>query len=494
MEKQLCKLILEDDIEEFKKTIENGFNVNKKLNTFSLDELSINKFRNGSHITSEDIRYEGIYLLHFACGVCIEEEIYKIDYLYKKINKPPIEIIKYLIEKGANVNKLDSDGCSPLHYAIIMSLDLYNENGKLNNSIVKLLIENGADVNIKNTSNYTPLFLIARNCEDKKIEAIQSIVKYLIENGAKVKINKKTDLNILTVFFRNLMHTYEEYVNINDDNKPAYDMDDYDDFWSIIDDIDDNWYPLPPMPDDVLELIKYLIDNGAKVNSRDEHGKTILHYAVFFGTLEQVELLINSGADFRIKSNEQQNSSPFHNVMFSKRIYLIKYFTQLAVKVNNLTKYDLHVLQTLISRINDITFDDKTNHVKHEIASILIRKGFNGSKYPNDTIIGKEYELYQEEIDSNKEIITEICKKKIIPSEIQNNIGTYLLKETIHEVNFLFNKKHNSGSEKNVDINTKLLIDKVYNPSLLLFHESQLSPFPLSRRVDMLNRAALDMI
>ncbi len=185
------------------------------------------------------------------------------------------------------------------------------------------------------------------------------------------------------------------------------------------------------MPDDVLELIKYLIDNGAKVNSRDEHGKTILHYAVFFGTLEQVELLINSGADFRIKSNEQQNSSPFHNVMFSKRIYLIKYFTQLAVKVNNLTKYDLHVLQTLISRINDITFDDKTNHVKHEIASILIRKGFNGSKYPNDTIIGKEYELYQEEIDSNKEIITEICKKKIIPSEIQNNIGTYLLKETI---------------------------------------------------------------
>ncbi len=85
-------------------------------------------------------------------------------------------------------------------------------------------------------------------------------------------------------------------------------------------------------------------------------------------------------------------------------------------------------------------------------------------------------------------------QKKIIPSEIQNNIGTYLLKETIHEVNFLFNKKHNSGSEKNVDINTKLLIDKVYNPSLLLFHESQLSPFPLSRRVDMLNRAAPDMI
>lgn len=471
MEKQLCKLILEDNIEEFKKTIENGFNVNKKLNTFSLDELSINKFSN-NYIENEDIRYEGIYLLHFACGVCICEEIDRDNIFYRRrIYKPPIEIIKYLIEKGANVNKLDSDGCSPLHYAIIMSFDLYNE-GKLNNSIVKLLIENGADVNIKNTSNYTPLFLIARNCQGKHIQKVQSNVKYLIENGAKVKINKKTDLNILTVFFRNLMHTYEEYVNINDDNEPAYDMDVDDDFWSIIDDIDDKHFLLT-MPDDVLELIKYLIDNGAKVNSRDEHGKTILHYAVFFGTLEQVELLINSGADFRIKSDEQQNSSPFHIVMFSRRIYLIKYFTQLAVKVNNLTKYDLHVLQTLISIINDITFDNKTNHVKHEIASILIRKGFNGSKYPNDTIIRKEYELYQEEIDSNKEIITEVCKKKIIPSEIQNNIGAYLLKETIHEVNFLFNKKHNSGSEKNVDINTKLLIDKVYNPALLLFHESQ---------------------
>lgn len=470
MEKQLCKLILEDDIEEFKKTIENGFNINKKLNTFSLDELIINKFRNGSYRASEDIRYEGIYLLHFACGVCIEEEIYK----NKRINKPPIEIIKYLIEKGANVNKLDSDGCSPLHYAIIMSFDLYNENGKLNNSIVKLLIENGADVNIKNTSNYTPLFLIARNCEDREISDIQSLIKYLIENGAKVKINKKTDLNILSVFFRNLMHTYEEYVNRNDDNKPEYDMDDYDDFWSIIDDIDDNWYPLPPMPDDVLELIKYLIDNGAKVNSRDEHGKTILHYAVLFGTLEQVELLINSGADFRIKSDEQQNSTPFHSVMFGKRMYLIKYFTQFAVKVNNLKKYDLHVLQSLMFTINNTFFmKDSIRNVQHEIASILIRKGFNGSKYLNDTIIGKEYKLYQEEMNSTKEIITEVCQKKIIPSEVQDNILAYLVKETIHEVNFLFNKKQNSGSEKNADIDTKLLIDKVYNPALLLFQECQ---------------------
>lgn len=473
MEKQLFELIQKDDIEEFKKTIENGFNVNKKLNTFSLDELSNNNFSN-KYIESEDIRYEGIYLLHFACGVSIEEEIYKIDYLHKKINKPPIEIIKYLIEKGANVNKLDSDGCSPLHYASIMSVDLYNENGKLNNSIVKLLIENGADVNIKNTSNYTPLFLIARNCKDRKIQDIQSIVKCLMENGAKVKINKKTDLNILSVFFRNLMHTYEEYVNRNDDNKPAYDMDDYDDFWSIIDDIDDNWYPLPPMPNHVLELIKYLIDNGAKVNSRDEHGKTILHYAVFFGTLEQVELLINSGADFRIKSDEQHNSSPFHNVMFSTRIYLIKYFTQLAVKVNNLTKYDLHVLQRLMFTINNTFFmKDSMRNVQHEIASILIRKGFNGSKYLNDTVIGKEYQLYQEEMNSTKEIITEVCQKKIIPSEIQNNIRAYLVKDTIHDVNFLFNKEQNSDSKKNVDIDTKLLIDKVYNPALLLFQECQ---------------------
>ena len=84
--------------------------------------------------------------------------------------------------------------------------------------------------------------------------------------------------------------------------------------------------------------------------------------------------------------------------------------------------------------------------------------------------------------------------QKIIPSEIQNNIGAYLLKETIREVNFLFNKKQNLDSKINVDIDTKLLIDKLYNPPLLLFHESQRSPFPLSRRMDMLNRAAIDML
>ncbi len=480
MEKQLFELIQKDDIEEFKKIIENGFNVNKTIKVNSKFELNndynVNRYINCKDITIYKMEYTQsvintkivfndmhMSLLHFACGVSIGE---KSSNNYWKC-KPPIKIIKYLIEKGANVNKLDSNGCSSLHYACLWYFELCNDENK--DSIVKLLVENGADVNMRNNSNYTPLLLIARNCQTRYAYSIDSLIEYLIENGAKIKVNKKSDLNILPVLYRNLMDTYEKYVN-----KYSYDMDIEDEYEELVDEVDNKYEDLPPTPEYVTELIKYLIDNGAKVNSRDEHGKTILHYAVLFGTLEHVELLINSGADFRIKSDEQQNSTPFHSVMFSRRIYLIKYFTQVAVKVNNLTKYDLHVLQSLMSKINDTSIKKKNNlDVKHEIAGILIRKGFNGSKYPEHTIIGKEYKLYQEEIKSTKEIISEVCQKKTIPSEIQNNILPYLVKETIHEVNFLFNKKQNLDSKKNVDIDTKLLIDKLYNPDLLLFHESQ---------------------
>ena len=58
------------------------------------------------------------------------------------------EIVKILIEKGANVNALDSYESTPLHYAA-----RYNNSGEA----VKILIERGANVNALNIDELTPL-------------------------------------------------------------------------------------------------------------------------------------------------------------------------------------------------------------------------------------------------------------------------------------------------------------------------------------------------
>jgi len=59
-----------------------------------------------------------------------------------------IEIIKILIENGANINLCDRDGYSPIYFA--------SHNGNI--EIIKILIENGANINLCDDNGYFPLY------------------------------------------------------------------------------------------------------------------------------------------------------------------------------------------------------------------------------------------------------------------------------------------------------------------------------------------------
>lgn len=91
-------------------------------------------------------------------------------------NSAPVDIIRLMIDKGADVNKkscgdgwASSCNCgTPLHIAAC----------KGNVSIVKLLLEKGADVDSVDMNGFTPLSLAASSGQ-------QVIVKLLIEKGAE---------------------------------------------------------------------------------------------------------------------------------------------------------------------------------------------------------------------------------------------------------------------------------------------------------------------
>lgn len=84
-----------------------------------------------------------------------------------------LEEVKYLVENGADVNKTDNDGKTPL----LMALREYTDN------IIIYLVENGADVNKADKHGDTPLL---DACSNNSLK----IVRYLIENGAQKSINK----------------------------------------------------------------------------------------------------------------------------------------------------------------------------------------------------------------------------------------------------------------------------------------------------------------
>jgi len=129
---------------------------------------------------------------------------YDIKLFSAAIEYGTIELIKFLLENGANVNAKNKDSFddTPLRVAVVRRDDIEiikvllehgadvnaTSNGKStplivsnNGEVIKLLIEHGADVNAKYDEGFTPLHFASVNGQ---IE----IVKILIENGADVNV------------------------------------------------------------------------------------------------------------------------------------------------------------------------------------------------------------------------------------------------------------------------------------------------------------------
>lgn len=76
-----------------------------------------------------------------------------------------IEIVRYLIQKKANVNGTNQDGNTPLHVAAFLC----------RGDIVRLLLKNGASVEIKNERGETPVDVVSGGWSRELAEFYTSI-------------------------------------------------------------------------------------------------------------------------------------------------------------------------------------------------------------------------------------------------------------------------------------------------------------------------------
>lgn len=202
------------------------------------------------------------------------------------IIKGNLDIVKLLIEKGANINVKYDLYNTPLHIAMI--------NGNL--EIVKLLIEKGADVNAKNETNDTPLHIAM-------IKGNHDIVKLLIEKGADINIeNTKLikpldsvkDGEILNLFNKDLINDEKYKVICN--NILLY---------SII--------------RNKLKDVNSLIQSGIDVNITDKDGNKPLHIVLKNkeisdnNTRMQIVSSLIEKAD--IKAIDKYGNTPLHLVI-----------------------------------------------------------------------------------------------------------------------------------------------------------------------------------
>ncbi|MCA7010145.1 ankyrin repeat domain-containing protein [Wolbachia endosymbiont of Tribolium confusum] len=82
--------------------------------------------------------------------------------LHLAIKKGNENVVKALLDKGADVNLRDKDRKTPLHLAI--------EKG--NENVVKALLDKGADVNLRDESESTPLCRAAKKGKMEIVEAL----------------------------------------------------------------------------------------------------------------------------------------------------------------------------------------------------------------------------------------------------------------------------------------------------------------------------------
>jgi hypothetical protein len=110
------------------------------------------------------------------------DELLEKQLLCESVSHGHTEITKILIEVGADINKTDKYGETPLHRVVY--------NGRT--EIARMLIKVGADVNIPNRHGQTPLYWAA--CDGHT-----EIAKMLIE--AKVDVNKADEYGCTPLYW-----------------------------------------------------------------------------------------------------------------------------------------------------------------------------------------------------------------------------------------------------------------------------------------------------
>jgi serine/threonine-protein phosphatase 6 regulatory ankyrin repeat subunit B len=177
--------------------------------------------------------------------------IHKI--IESKDKKKKYEVLKKMLDMGADPNIKDSNGWSALHYA--------SQFGDLES--VKILVENNAYIDTYSNNQRIPLHLASnRNYPE--------IVKYLLEN--KSNPNYKDDLGCTPI------HLASKQGN--------------------------------------TKCIEHLLNYGADLYSIDFRGWNILHYAAFHGHKKTVRFICKYDADFDIlkDTRNSQNKLPIEIV------------------------------------------------------------------------------------------------------------------------------------------------------------------------------------
>ncbi|KAG4114229.1 hypothetical protein ERO13_D12G033400v2 [Gossypium hirsutum] len=213
-----------------------------------------------------------------------------------------VEVLRFLFLKGANVDALTKDGNTALHLAV-------EERRK---DCIRLLLANGSKPDVRNTKEGDTPLHIAAGLGDEQI------VKLLLQKGANKDIRNKT-------------------------GKTAYDVAAEYGHVRLFDALKLGDSLCFAARKGEVRSIQRLIENGAAINGRDQHGWTALHRASFKGRIDTVKTLIDKGIDIDLK--DEEGYTALHCAVESGHTDVVELLVKKGADVEARTKKGVTALQ-----------------------------------------------------------------------------------------------------------------------------------------------------
>ena len=187
------------------------------------------------------------------------------------------EVVRVLLECGADVTAQDKDGETPLHWASL--------NGCV--EVARILLERRVDATAKNRDGWTPLHMASEH-------GYVEIAQLLVEHGADPKAQ----------------NTY----------------------WSTHQ-RREGWTPLHSASQNgYVEFAQFLVEHGADPGAQNKHGWTPLHSALKNGHAELAQFLVERGAD--PTAQDEDGLTPLHFASENGQIEATRFLVEHGANLN----------------------------------------------------------------------------------------------------------------------------------------------------------------
>jgi len=194
--------------------------------------------------------------------------------IIKAIKKNNIQLIKKLLENGGDINKIfliDGKELNPLMYASYKGFI----------EIMKILIQKGADVNLQTPKGFTSLMRAVNS-------NIEETVNLLLDNGANVNLKDYQGTIALYYTIRNNNTNIADILlkkgaDINTQDKDGDTL------------LHNSIFEEKP------EMVEFFLQKGINVNLKNKNGKTPLIEAAYIKNIDIVKMLCRAGANINIQ-------------------------------------------------------------------------------------------------------------------------------------------------------------------------------------------------